>query len=199
MNSKKKASFSKKEWIAAGFKALNKSGYLSIKVEAIARQLKISKGSFYWHFKNAAELKASMLESWVEQSTNSIIHVVEENSTKPTEQLRLLVKITSDLGANQRDNHPFDEAAIRHWARFEPQVAKTMKQVDQARLAFVEKLFLKILTCKKEAHLKANILYASLIGLEHLSYHNMANLENDLPKLLEMLIGSYKSTKNTEK
>ena len=41
----------------AGFRALSAEGPQGIRVEAIARQLKLSKGSFYWHFKDVQALK----------------------------------------------------------------------------------------------------------------------------------------------
>ena len=42
-----------KDWIAAGFRALTAGGPQAIKIEAIARELAVSKGSLLDFFKNA--------------------------------------------------------------------------------------------------------------------------------------------------
>ncbi|WP_163317770.1 TetR family transcriptional regulator, partial [Enterobacter hormaechei] len=42
---------SAEDWISAAFRALSQGGAQAIRAEAIARDLKVSKGSFYWHFR----------------------------------------------------------------------------------------------------------------------------------------------------
>jgi len=45
----KKQTLTANDWIVAGFVALTSGGPPAVKVEAIAKTLKVSKGSFYWH------------------------------------------------------------------------------------------------------------------------------------------------------
>ncbi len=46
-----KARLTRSDWVLAGFRALLASGPDAIRVEALARDLRATKGSFYWHFK----------------------------------------------------------------------------------------------------------------------------------------------------
>ncbi|MEL6927820.1 MAG: helix-turn-helix domain-containing protein, partial [Cyanobacteria bacterium J06600_6] len=46
----------KTDWIDAAWILMANKGVAAVKVEVLARQLEVSKGSFYWHFKNRQEL-----------------------------------------------------------------------------------------------------------------------------------------------
>ncbi|MBL4807953.1 MAG: TetR/AcrR family transcriptional regulator [Rhodobacteraceae bacterium] len=175
------------DWIKASFRALTKGGPQAIKAEAIARALKVSKGSFYWHFKNVPALKSAMLDHWVEIGTNNIIHIVRKNPADPAAQLRLLMQISTDersadYGGNQAD------PAIRDWARYDANAAKALRLVDTKRLAFVTALFLAYGHAEPQAKTSADILYAALIGLEGLSFHGLGDPKIALPVLLETLL-----------
>ena len=51
---------SEEKWIIAGLHALSSEGIGAVKVEALARQLGLTKGSFYHHFKNRGALLERM-------------------------------------------------------------------------------------------------------------------------------------------
>ncbi|MBR9990945.1 MAG: helix-turn-helix transcriptional regulator, partial [Gemmatimonadetes bacterium] len=42
----------REEWLSAAAQAMSDGGVEAVRVEAIARDLSITKGSFYWHFKD---------------------------------------------------------------------------------------------------------------------------------------------------
>ncbi len=175
------------DWIKAGFRALSKGGPQAIKAEAIARALGVSKGSFYWHFKNVPALKTSMLKHWKETATEEIIGFVRENAASPEDQIKLLVEIaTSDR------SDPYGgklvEAAIRDWARFDKEAAKILKAVDDARLAFLRALFAECGTPDAQLDPYANILYGGLIGLEQISHRENVDLQGNLAALLALLL-----------
>ncbi|HUF50410.1 MAG TPA: TetR family transcriptional regulator, partial [Longimicrobiales bacterium] len=54
----------REEWLAAAAAALTRGGVEAVKVEALARDLAITKGSFYWHFADRPALLASVLDQW---------------------------------------------------------------------------------------------------------------------------------------
>ena len=170
----------------AGFRALTAEGPSGLRVEAIARDLKVSKGSFYWHFKDAPALKTAMLTHWVTRATEAIIGSVSKKSPDARERLQLLVAMaTEDIDGPYGGR--LVEAAIRDWARFDKEVAATVIEVDRARLDFLEALFSGIGEPAPARRIKANLLYASLIGLQHLSHHGLADLRGDLATLLDLL------------
>jgi len=194
---KPKSNLSPADWIMAGFRALTAGGPESVKVEAIARDLKVSKGSFYWHFKNAPALKSAMLAHWVERATQAIIDEVQAGENDARERLRLLARISTN-DAETPYGGRMVEAAIRDWARFDPEVAKTIRIVDQKRLNFLETLFGALDPSPESCTIKANLTYAALIGLQHLSHHGLADLRRDLLNLLERLMADSQDKKGPD-
>ncbi len=183
----KKVSLNKQDWIDAGFSSLKKGGVQALKIEKIARELKVSKGSFYWHFKNAAALKHAMLEYWEETTTTSIIKEIENFDISPEKQLKQLVNISSSKQRSPIHSNKLDEIAIRCWARFDTQVASAVKKVDGKRIKFLSHLFSQLGNSQKAGLVKAKILYSALIGMDHLSHLDIVKIESDLPDLLTIL------------
>jgi AcrR family transcriptional regulator len=175
------------EWIKASFTALTAGGPQAIRAEPIARALKVSKGSFYWHFADVPALKKAMLDHWARAATQDVIDLVESKASSAKDRLRLLVQIST---ASNHDEYggALAEAAIRDWARYDENAAKALKSVDQQRLIFVETQFRAHGTPKAQCRQNANILYAALIGLAHLSHHRFAPPSDDLPALLGRLL-----------
>jgi len=179
------------DWIKAGFRALSAGGPQAIKAETIARTLQVSKGSFYWHFRDVPALKASMLEHWREVATNDIIADVNNKEIEgigPKDQLRLLVQVATDIKRSEPYGGVLAEAAIRDWARYDDKAAAVLKGVDAKRLRFLEVLFEECGIEPVRCRFCANVLYAALIGLQHLSDTRAADRQNYLPELLELLI-----------
>ena len=82
-------------WIKAAFDVLADKGLDGIRVEVLAKRLKVTKGSFYWHFKDRRDLLDAVLETWkdgrirdIQKQTRAVpgeelpraYHVIEEDS-----------------------------------------------------------------------------------------------------------------------
>lgn len=183
----KKDALSREDWIKAAYRALSAGGLQAVRVEAIARALKVSKGSFYWHFKDGPALKAAMLEHWQAEATFGVISAVRGRAGSAEEQLyQTLVIVTGDKNA-EYGGLPV-EAAIRDWARHDVLAAKILKQVDEARLQFLAQLFAAHNGKADLSVQLARILYAGLIGLEPLTVAGIAQLKDDLKVLLRLLL-----------
>ncbi|MGB9070020.1 MAG: TetR/AcrR family transcriptional regulator [Candidatus Acidiferrales bacterium] len=51
-------------WLRAAENRLAQNGIESVRVEVLARDLGVSKGSFYWHFRDRGELLEKLLTRW---------------------------------------------------------------------------------------------------------------------------------------
>ncbi len=180
------------DWIKAGFRALWAGGPQALRVEAIAREIKVSKGSFYWHFKNVAALKTAMLEHWKQVATFETITKVERKGTGAPAQLKALIELATGEQAAEYGG-PRVEAAIRDWARFDLGVAQVVHQVETARLEFVAALFLEAGAKKPASRQNARLLYGAMIGLEQLPDSSQKRGRKDLGQLLERLLDNPKS------
>jgi AcrR family transcriptional regulator len=82
---------SAKDWLDAGLKALAASGFTALKAEPLARALKVSRGSFYWHFADLAAYHAALLGHWREVAAERIIADLE-SVPKGESPVRLLLR-----------------------------------------------------------------------------------------------------------
>ena len=52
----------KPQWLRAGLEALRKGGVGAVRVERLAEDVGVTKGSFYWHFRDRRDLLDAMLD-----------------------------------------------------------------------------------------------------------------------------------------
>ncbi len=64
-------------WVEAGLKVRADGGPDAVRVEALAATLGVSKGGFYWHFKDRRALLGEMLDSWEKTVAEDVIAQVE--------------------------------------------------------------------------------------------------------------------------
>ncbi len=177
----------RRDWLAAAFRALTEHGPTAIKAESLARDLSVSKGSFYWHFKDVAALKSAMIALWLEEGTRSVIEELQSTAAPATQRLRRLVEIsTSDR------SQPYGgaklESAIRDWARYDRAVRAAVEQTDRNRLSYLEQLFRDAGASQRQSREKSGLLYAALIGLEEISYLDGLDPGHALGRMLDLLL-----------
>ena len=70
---KKKAKrLSREDWGEAALEVLYSEGVGKVSIVRIARDLGVTSGSFYWHFKDRNDLLRSLLDFWVHAQTEAI-------------------------------------------------------------------------------------------------------------------------------
>ena len=60
----------------AALEVLYSEGIGKVSIVRIARDLGVTSGSFYWHFKDRSDLLRSLLDFWVQSQTEAIIEEV---------------------------------------------------------------------------------------------------------------------------
>lgn len=150
-------------WIQAGLTLLAESGVTAVRVEPLARRLKITKGSFYWHFKDREDLLISMLAAWRRQATLNIIARIEKLDQPPIEKLRQLIELPL-LGKRSADGAGL-ELAVRVWAKSDPRAAEALAEIDQQRLAHISGLMKASgVRDATEAEARAYLSYAYILA-----------------------------------
>ncbi len=132
-------------------------GVAAVKVEVIARQLQVSKGSFYWHFKNRKELLEEILQRW----ENETFWLIEESQKEPTPKQQLIKLF---ILADELCNLPDPETAIFIWANQEPSVQQRVRLVETTRVEYLNKILQDYGFSEAEARHKAEIGYFAFMG-----------------------------------
>lgn len=144
-------------WVAAAIRALRAGGVENVRVEAIARELNVTKGSFYWHFRDRAELLHDVLSAWEEETDWLIAHAASAR----TPRARLLRYFSSVPETRKR--YPPD-VEILAWARRDPSIAGRVRAVEERRIAFFEEQLKASGLRGKEARRRARIAFLASQG-----------------------------------
>ena len=149
-------------WVRAAMQTLADAGLDGVKVETLARELGVTKGSFYWHFKDRRALLDAMLESWRDGRIEDIRSRTRAEPGQEIAQLQQLID-TYSLVRNRRGMQV--ELAVRDWARHDPAARATLDEVDTVRLECSAALFRAAGRSADEAASRSLLLYAYVFGL----------------------------------
>ncbi|GLV60861.1 TetR family transcriptional regulator [Dictyobacter sp. S3.2.2.5] len=120
------------DWIQAGLRVLATAGIDSVKIEALAKELHISKGSFYHYWPNRAQFLDALLLAWEVGTTHNTIDALEKIDSPRERFLRLFeVSFSADKSL---------EAAIHRWASIDVAVARRVAAVEEVRMAYITRL-----------------------------------------------------------
>ncbi|WP_286830064.1 MULTISPECIES: TetR/AcrR family transcriptional regulator [Kordiimonas] len=162
----------REDWIKAGMTALFEEGIRAVKVDRLAKRLKITRGSFYWHFKDQADLLQSMISHWTEDQLGHA-KALESDAGAPTGLARIRAIIE-----RIRDKDIEHDVAMRVWAYDHKPAADAVAIVDTARLRLVEASFAETGLPKADAHFRAHLLYYFQLG-DQLSRERPTKEERD--------------------
>lgn len=157
MSQKSEQRLSKQHWIDAALRAMASGGADAVRVERLAETLRVTKGSFYWHFEDRKALLTALLVAWQAQATNDIITRVEADGGDAGARLRNLFSIVA-----QSDGRL--DQAIRTWGLQDASARSALRQVDQRRLAYLDGLFRDLGFAPADATARARLVYHALIG-----------------------------------
>lgn len=173
---------SKQDWINLAELELSKHGINAIKVELLAKKLKVTKGSFYWHFKNRNELFELLLKRWRFRATTMVIERFDKANLEPEEHLRQLFLLP--YNRRNRVNGAALETAIRNWSRTDKMVKQMIDEIDGIRLLHIASIFQKMGNDDELAKRKALRFYYTLQGMAMFDNHYPSHIEQMFYMLL---------------
>lgn len=186
-DAKPKAKLGRTDWVLAALRALVRGGIAAVKVEALAREIGATKGSFYWHFKDLGELHQVMLELWEDIATRRITAAVRASGLDPRGQLMLLADMVSVRPGEALGGVEI-EPALRDWGRNDPRARAVLERVDRQRLEDLAGFLGAAGVAEGELLPKAQLIYAAVIGLEQLRLTTGAEMGPPLRSLVARLV-----------
>lgn len=172
-------------WIQAGFSALATQGPSALKAEVLARDLKTTKGSFYWHFKDVPAFHEALLERW-EQDSRMRFHNALNEGGSPVQRLRHIAQIVEkeDISVKKRVLEP----AIRAWARDHEKASQAVRRVDVLRMEELNNLLNELGLSNPEL---SRIIYAANLGMAELSDRDGKENDEALGTLVDLVLALY--------
>ncbi len=149
----------RQDWIAAARKVLVKRGVDEVKVDRLARQMRVTRGSFYSHFKNRKELFDALLTDWETRNYFDIAQVQARWARSAPEMAAVI-----SLWLSEDPNALSFDIALRAWARRTAEVVDSVRRVDKAWIGLLQKAFERDGMAVDEALVRARITYFHQIG-----------------------------------
>jgi len=146
----------REDWINQGLRTLAEEGANALKVGPMAGRLGVSRGSFYWHFRDIGDFQAQLLRRWQERSTDQVIRDLEAAKGEPGRLKQLMKRAFADSRRLDR--------AVRSWAAEDDAVARIVASVDGRRVAYLTKMLVAAGVEGRRARPRAAFLYWAYLG-----------------------------------
>ncbi len=161
-NNSKKKSLNPADWEVATLEVIAHQGVSAVAVENIAKELGVTKGSFYWHFSNRKDLIIAALKRW-QKDDKAVIK--EKIWSIPDAHERL--KAWFLLSAQPLQSHLIYATLLAD--RQHEFVAKVLKEVTFERLSYLQQSFQGIGYDEARAKQQALLSYSVYVGYLHMA------------------------------
>jgi len=144
------------DWIDFALTTLVRDGYEALKADVLARKLRVSRGSFYWHFADLGAFHALVIERWKRVATEAIIADIERHAAAE-QRLEALLHHAFTHGAAI-------ELRMRAWADNNAAAARALADIDGRRRRYIEQLLQQAGIAPEIAAARTQILYWTYLG-----------------------------------
>jgi AcrR family transcriptional regulator len=135
---KLKPRLTRQDWIDAALDLLSKEGIGAVSMDRLANMLGITRGSFYHHFSDRADLLQALLDYWAQRWTFDVRDQIGNLGLDPSTTLLALMRTI-------RTNRAADfDAPFRAWALHDPMARDVVRRVDEARIKFIRSQFVAL-------------------------------------------------------
>ncbi len=173
----------KDDWIKQSLNLVSKHGANILKIDSLCKKLKVTKGSFYHHFKNHKLFIDTILEYWYTTFTLDIIEQIQKHKNDPLKQIELLNEIIYSKDLNI-------EIEFRAWALRDKSFHNYIQKIDEARIKVIENIQEKLNPSYSLENRKliSKYIYTQFIGslfvIPRVSKNEQKNLDDLFVKLL---------------
>lgn len=172
---KRKKLLRREDWIAGAREELIEGGLSALKIGRIARRLGVTRGGFYWHFKDRAQLLDDLLKSWEFNNTAPFERsLVSGGQRDGLREFLTVVRIWLD----EMEYSSLFDTAVRDWARVSKKAAAAVLRVDDRRIDVLHRIFLDLGYEDPEALVRARVSYFHQVG-----YYAVQFQENSADRL----------------
>jgi AcrR family transcriptional regulator len=174
------------DWIANARAMLIEGGVAAVQINSLAQRLNVTRGGFYWRFRNRQDLLDHLIADWRNSNTRAFLLALERAGT-PQERYRRMVRMFIE----ERDFDPALDAAIRHWGGIDPKVAEQVRASDEDRIATLRRVFLDAGQNDEEAMIRARIVYFHQVGYYALGIRETRERRRMLAPLYDSILTGF--------
>lgn len=155
---KKIPSLSSEKWAHAALDAIAVNGVAELSIESLARELGVTKGSFYWHFANRSALIKAALQLWAQRETEEVLERIQR---EPTPRARI-EKIVEEAVGNKRKAALYLALAA---SSSDPNIGPAFQRVVERRIAYLAGCFEEMGV--SSPRYRALVAFSLYVGIMH--------------------------------
>lgn len=156
-NRKASGALSTQDWALAALDEMADRGIDAVAVEALARKLGVTKGSFYWHFNNRDNLIRAALTEWEARETDVLL-ARARTEAEPAQRIRRLI---SEVNASRRASRLYLALSTASRPVF---VRACVERVAARRFEFLRTCYLDLEHDEHAAHDWALMTFSVFLG-----------------------------------
>jgi AcrR family transcriptional regulator len=150
---------SRADWLGGALTLLVDEGIDAVRITRLAEALAVSRGSFYWHFRDRSDLLDGLVAVWRAKNTAAVLDAVNGAESLTDGIFRLF-----DAWLDPDRFDPRLDLAMRDWARRTADIRAAVDGADRARVDAITGLFRRFGYGLPEAFIRARILYFTQVG-----------------------------------
>ena len=150
--SKSDSKLNRDSWLRHALEIFRDEGIQSVTIKRLAADLGVTKGSFYWHFRDLADLHQCLLDYWLWNYNESLHATRKYLEGDPSDGLLAAMMKVREAGLDKY------ELALRAWAEQEPRVKKVVMKAYRSRIEFVSSFFRRLGFKGKDVEIRTRLL-----------------------------------------
>jgi len=170
------------DWVEVGFTILGEAGIQGIKVDRMAERLGVTKGSFYWHFKDLDDFLSAVAAKWAGEMAERYLATAGAPDEHPSMRMRNRLRVYLSRPVRMLDRE------MRNWARTDERARAALEKTDRMIFGQITRDLRDLGFEPGEAEWRASILFYASIGYASVDHPlTEANIRDEAFKLLQLL------------
>lgn len=157
-----KVQLTRDDWLDAAAGEVAAGGFSNLRVLTLAKRLGVTRGSFYWHFRDHEDLVISFLDRWRDRRFVELDYMRPKGENPEQELHQILQLLLTDAARNIRRLQV--ELAVRDYARRNEHAARIVDEVDEARVEQNKLLFRNLGVTEEQVDDLATLMYMATVG-----------------------------------
>ena len=157
-------------WLEKALEVLKTQGSAKLHIASLSRDLGVSKGSFYWHFKDRSDFIHALVRYWDESFTQCVKADAEAQGGKAQERLRFILCKVFEEGLASYDSI-FDA-----WGAHDTEIRNLVMIVYRYRHDYIKSLFAELGFAGGDLELRTQVF------MGFLKYHSSNFFDHSIPE-----------------
>lgn len=165
------------DWLETALNLFKTEGIEAVRITRMAQLRGVTRGSFYWHFKDREDLERALVSYWRQKNVRSVLHALDHAQALDDGILALF-----SAWLSPQRFEPGLDLAMRDWARRSEPVSQAVNEADEQCMDVIAAFYERNGFEQIDARARARTVYTCQIG-----YYVVTGLDEPMATRLQYL------------